>query len=373
MTTPRLTQLRFILTLLAGIFLASAAVIVAPGAPAATAAAAETGSWRHHNDAGIAALKNADFKTAKRHSATALDLARKEGTGSAAYATALYGRVKLLVAIGKHKQVGKPARRVIAIREKLLGPDHLDLAEPLALYGVFLGTYGRHESGQALVDRAMAILQKHGRAKDLDYTFIYDAMGLIYGLQKRLDDALSMFAKGLKLRQTAPDKDIRELAQSYNNLGFALLGLRRFAEAGKYLRHALKLRQTKLGPKDPDTAQSLSNMGTLSMLHDKFGQAEKLYKQALAIRVQAYGPIHPMIGSNHYNLGLVYFMRDDLAMSDRHYRRALAVQQEALGTLHPSVADTLENFSAVMLMSGNLGEAARFKARAALIRSRIKG
>ncbi len=364
MTARQPTKLILILTVLASFILAPAAVI-----------AAETGSWQHHNDAGIAALKKADFKTAGRNIDAAVELASKEGTASAAYATALFGRVKLLATIGKHKQVGKPARRVIVIREKLLGPDHLDLVEPLALYGAFLSTYGRHQSAEALAHRAMAILKKHGRAKDLKYAFIYDATGMVYGLQKRFDEALSKFAKGLKLRQAAaktPESDIRELAQSYNNLGFALLGLRRFAEAGKYLRYALKLRRTKLGPNDPDTAQSLSNMGSLSMIYNKFGQAEKLYKQALAIREQAFGAIHPMIGSNHYNLGLVYFMRDDLAMSDSHYRRALAIQQEALGTLHPSVADTLENFSAVMLMSGNFGEAARFKARAAMIRSRIK-
>lgn len=105
MTARHLTKLILILAFLAAW----------PGA----AMAAEAGSWRHHNDAVIAALKKADFKAAQRNIDTAFALARKEGSESAAYATVLFSRVKFLGAIGKYREVEKPTRQVIVLREKL--------------------------------------------------------------------------------------------------------------------------------------------------------------------------------------------------------------------------------------------------------------
>ena len=300
-------------------------------------------------------------------------LARKEGRESAAYATVLFSRVKLLAHLGKHQEIAKPARQVIVLRQILLGPEHLDLIEPLALLGVIHGTYGRFQAAEALVKRALAILGKHGRTKEPEYAFIYDAIGLIYALQRRLPETHAMFAQGLKIRQAASETEYRDLAQSLNNMGFVFLAFGHLEKAEKFFRKSLKMRWAKLGPNDPDTAESVSNMGSLSLLDNDYDQAERFFKQALAIREKAYGAIHPSIGVNYYNLGLVYFMQGDYPASDAHYRRALAIQQEALGTLHPAVADTLENFAAVMMLSGNLGEAVRFKTRAALIRSRIKG
>ena len=110
---------------LLGLFVALLWLGWAPGA-----AAAEDAVWEKYHAAGRAALERRDFPTAKKQFAAALRQARREGPETARVATSLFSQAELLGAQGKYAETEPLLRRILAIREKVLPPDHPDLANP---------------------------------------------------------------------------------------------------------------------------------------------------------------------------------------------------------------------------------------------------
>jgi tetratricopeptide (TPR) repeat protein len=147
---------------------------------------------------------------------------------------------------------GEPfARRGLAIRERLLGPDHPDVAADLAALAPLLDGQGKRQEAAALMIRALGILER------------------AYG----------------------PDNC--ELAVSLNNLAALRYREGNRNEALALYRHALAIKEKCLGPVHPDVATTLNNMAVLLKAQGDRHAAASLYRRALVIFEQSLGEAHP--------------------------------------------------------------------------------
>src|SRR5690606_13025540 len=108
--------------------------------------------------------------------------------------------------------------RALAIREKVLGPDHPDTAQSLNNLGLLLKTMGDYGGARGYYERALAIAEK-------------------------------------VLGPEHPDT-----AGSLNNLGLLLRGMGHYGGARSYCERALAIFEARLGPEHPNTRVVRKNL-----------------------------------------------------------------------------------------------------------------
>src|SRR6516225_3756793 len=109
--------------------------------------------------------------------------------------------------------------RALALREKVLGPDHLDVARSLSDLGILYSTDGDFGRAASLFRRALGIAASH-----------HD----------------SIIMPGL-----------------LNNLGFLYFQKRKYAVSEGFFARAVAAVEKDRGPEDPDLVTMLSNLGTV--------------------------------------------------------------------------------------------------------------
>jgi tetratricopeptide (TPR) repeat protein len=175
------------------------------------------------------------------HRALSLVLATR-GEDSVETATLYHNLGGLEHARGRYA-LGEPhARRGLAIREKLLGPDHQAVAADAAALAAIL-------DGQASATR-----RRFGR---------------VYG------------------------SDHYEVAVNLNNLAALRQAGGDAREAEELYRRALALKEKLRGANHPDVAVTANNLAVLYKHQGRYADAERLYRRALTIFECSFGVSHP--------------------------------------------------------------------------------
>ena len=82
--------------------------------------------------------------------------------------TYLKAAAELSYAFEEFQETGHLLEQVLKIQEKLLGPEHLDLAQTLNNLGVLRHTQGRHAEAEAFYLWALEICETKGHPQDQD-------------------------------------------------------------------------------------------------------------------------------------------------------------------------------------------------------------
>ena len=142
----------------------------------------------------------------------------------------------------QYEQAEPLYQRALAIRERVLGPDHPDTADSLNNLAVLYFHRGKYEQAEPLYQRALAI------------------------------------------REQVLGPDHPDTANSLNNLAMLYHHRGKYKQAEPLLDRALAIRERVLGPDHPDTARSLNNLAIHYMYRGKLLRATKLlFPEVLAI------------------------------------------------------------------------------------------
>ena len=154
---------------------------------------------------------------------------------------ALNEKVGLLVAQRKHEEALSPAQRALEIAERLYGPDHGLVVEPLDNLAEIYQAEGRYADFEKLFKRALAINER---------TFGADHEWVAFSLSK--------------------------LAKLYSDKGL-------YPDAEQLYRRSLAIYEKASGPAHPNVANLLGDLGSLYMSVGRYSEAEEAFKQELAI------------------------------------------------------------------------------------------
>ena len=210
-----------------------------------------------------------------------------------------------------HERGDYPAARnylqeALAIRRRLLGPEHPATATTLNNLGLLLQDMGNHDDAREYLEQALAVFRQ-------------------------------------VLGRHHPQIPI-----SLNNLGFLLRAMGNYPAARNYLEQALAIQRRLLGQQHLEVAQTLNNLGRL--LHDMgdYPAARNDLQQALAIYQQRLGRHHPDTATVLNNLGALLQDVGDLPAAQAHYEQALAIRRKRLGQHHPATIASLNNLSRLL-------------------------
>ena len=263
--------------------------------------------------------------------------------------------------------------RALAIREKVLGPEHPDTAMSLNNLAVLLQDQGDLAGARPLFERALAIREKVLGPEHPDTaTSLNNLAGLLQD-QGDLAGARPLFERALAIREKVLGPEHPDTATSLNNLAGLLRDQGDLAGARPLYERALAIREKVLGPEHPDTAKSLNNLADLLRSQGDLAGARPLYERALAICEKVLGPEHPDTATSLNNLALLLRAQGDLAGARPLFERALAICEKVLGPEHPDTATSLNNLAGLLQAQGDLAGARPLYERALAIYEKVLG
>jgi tetratricopeptide (TPR) repeat protein len=229
--------------------------------------------------------------------------------------------------------------RALAIREKVLGPEHPDTATSLNNLALLLQTKSDLAGARPLHERALVIREKTLGPEHPATAMSLNNLASLAQAEADLAGARPLFERALAIREKVLGPEHPETARSLNNLALLLKGQGDLARAQPLYERALAIREKVLGPEHPETATNLNNLALLLKGQGDLARAQPLYERALAIREKVLGPEHPQTARSLNNLAHLLQAQRDLARARPLHERALAIFEKTLGTEHPHAAN----------------------------------
>jgi tetratricopeptide (TPR) repeat protein len=346
----------------------------------------------------------------------------KFGSEDPRFATALDALAKHYQKKRRYKNADELFRRSLAIREKALGGDNLDLASSLSslaeldLIGEdFLSKTAESES---LYKRSLAIRENLLGPNHPDVATSLSDLAEVYQREGKGAAAEPLYGRALQIREASLSPDSAEVTESINTLATYYRNRGKFAESESLYRHLIAAQENHLGPDNPEVVKTLSKLAFLLNQEGKRKQSLLVYEKALSImnksevatkdgdnqlvmelehgRASIYlekgeysqaepilaraltmseksGPRYPDEARNLTNLAWLLDKEGKYAEAETLLSRALAIYEDALGAGHPGITTTMYTAARIYIKDGKFAEAEDMYKRALRIWETAKG
>jgi CHAT domain-containing protein/Flp pilus assembly protein TadD len=264
-------------------------------------------------------------------------------------------------------------QRAMTIREKVLGPEHPDTAQSLNNLASFYRRSGYLAKAESLYQRSLTIREKVLGPEHPEVAHALNSLASLYLIKGDYAEAEPLYQRALTIRVKALGQEHPDCAASLNDLAILYKNMGDYAKAEPLYQSALTIREKVLGPEHPEFATSLNNLAILYKDIGDYAKAEPLYQGALAIREKALGREHPDFANSLDNLAILYRNRGDHTKAEPLYHRALAIKEKALVPEHPDIANTLNNLAILYFQRGNYAKAESLYQRALTMREKVLG
>ncbi len=228
--------------------------------------------------------------------------------------------------------------KAIIIREKVLPPEHPDLAASYTNIAETYGELGEHQKRLEYNQKDLAISEKVLPPEHPDLAVSYNNLAETYRALGENQKSLEYNQKALAICEKVLSPEHPDLARSYNNLALAYRALGEHQKSLEYNKKSLAIGEKILSPEHPNLARSYSN---LSATYGALGDHEKDLEyalKALAIREKILPPEHPDLGRSYNNIAWTYNNLSDVNKAVDFMRRALTIREKSLPAAHPSTA-----------------------------------
>ena len=284
-----------------------------------------------------------------------------------------YGESLKMRVAGKYDEAIPLIERAIETRERLLRPDHRDVAAAVHVQAVLYWYKGNYAKAELLHQRALTIREKALGPEHPDIAASLNGLAIVYDYKGEYAKEEPLYKRALTIYEKALGADHPLLAITLNNLAILYQMTGEYAKAEDLHQHALNIREKVFGAEHADVADSLYNLAFLYWIVGNYPKAEPLYRRALAMREKVLGTEHPYVAESLNNLGFLYGGRGDYEKAESLFLQALMIREKALGPEHSKVADTLYNLANIYTYRGEYGKAEELFQRTLTIREKALG
>jgi non-specific serine/threonine protein kinase/serine/threonine-protein kinase len=249
-------------------------------------------------------------------------------------------------------------RRAYAIGEELSPDDPAHAVDHAALAHLAVRR-GELRAAERLYRRARSLYQRAGGAHRRELASTIGNLAVAVGRQGRADEALALHREALTHLVRLEGPQSSAVAGSLLNIAAILVGRGRAAEALPLLERALAIRERVYGGAHPRVARVLFNLAKARHQLGELDAARAFAERALALRVAALGPDHPDVAHCHAELGELAQKAGDPGAAEAHHRRALAIWERAYGSTHVYTAFPRASLGLLALDRGELALAER--------------
>jgi tetratricopeptide (TPR) repeat protein len=304
------------------------------------------------------------------------DLALRErmlGPEHPSTATALNNLAELYKGMGAHGKALPLLQRALAIVEKALGPEHLRTVAIIDNLAGLHVSMGAHEKALPLVQRALKIREKALGPEHPDTATSLNELAMLHHAMGAHEKALPLVQRALKIREKVLGPAHRDTATSLDDLATIHHAMGATQKALPLAQRALKIWEKVAGPGHRDTAISVNNLGMFYHAVGAYEKALPLLQRALAIREKVLGPAHPDTAQSLYHLAMLYKDRGTAKKALPLAQRALKIYAQALGPEHPTTVSTLTQVATLHKAMGDYRKALPLSQRELAIREKTQG
>jgi len=288
-------------------------------------------------------------------------------------AASLHGAAEVLRASRQYTEAMALCERALTIREKVLGPKHVDFAQSLSRLANLLRLTGDTAKAMTLAARAVAITEEALGRDHPELTESLHYLAEVVGHTSDYPRKCTILRRVLEIEERAHGPDHLIVASRLNDLGRSLRNLGEYDEALSLFERALAIREQSLGRQHPSVASILNNIAVVLEGVGDFSRSRECYERAIRIREAVFGADDVSVAGYLGNLGTHFMRVGDYARARASLERSRAILESALGPEHPFVALSITNLSRVSLETGDYDAARSLAERAVAIKEEAWG
>ena len=255
---------------------------------------------------------------------------------------------------GDYPAAARILGKALAMRRKLLGPDHKDVAVTLTELARDYSAQGDSGRAEPLLREALRIRRKALGDQNSETATSLNDLALLLWDRGDLTEAAAMFQQSLAVHRKVYGPEHASVATVMNNLALVTEDLGDRAGAEALFRQALAIRRKVLAPGHREIATVLSNLSHPLRMEGKYGEAESLLRESVAIARSSVGDDHPLTATITANLARVLLAEGKPAEAEPLVRHTLEVFERAFRKGDWRIS------SAASLLGGVLTELGRY-------------
>ena len=274
---------------------------------------------------------------------------------------------------GRFAEGEKFDRELLASQRRVLGPNHRDTLATQSELSWILDWLGRSQEAEKLGRTTLEEQQRVLGKEDPDTLLTMRRLGSVLESVDRLPEAESMTRQIIEIRNRVSGPEHPETLLATSDLGLVLTNEGRFAEAEKVLRETLAMQRRVLGSDHQNCIATMNSLAMALQHQQKLDEAVNLYREALDTSRRVLGPEHPGTVMEMGNLGTVFQDRKQYGEAEKVARQVLAIRRRTLGADHPNTALAMFNVADALHHEGRNAESAALFRETADIQSRVLG
>ena len=283
----------------------------------------------------------------------------------------------LYMGLGDYAKAETLLQRVLTIKERTHGREHPKVAEALnSLAALYLLHMGEPAKAESLQRRVLAIMEKAHGPEHPKVTEALYYLALLYLMKGDHAKAEPLQRRVLAILENAHGPEDDAVANALSNLAHLYKSVGDHAKAEPLFRREVAIREKRLaaaekrlGPEHMNVVSALKGLTSLYRNLGDYAKEESLLQRILAIEEKTAAEFerfgHQIGVANALDsLAEFYRERGELAKAEPLYQRALALMEKELGPDHPWLANSLNRFAVMVDRKGDPARAVKFLSRA---------
>ena len=285
-------------------------------------------------------------------------------------AAATYALAVLKDDVGEREMSRELHEEALAMRKRLHGELHVDVAQSLNALGVTL-FYGfrKADSARVVWEEALAIREELLGPSHRDIAESLSNLGAAYGelyyLSGTTDNELfnqaeQYFTQALEMTRRERGENHPFYASNLHNFGLTLLDRGVLQEAEAKFTEAIEKRTLIYGRVNNYTANSINMMGRVRQQQGRLEEAAPYFQESFDIHVQLQGPRSATVGIDHTILGGLDRDLGRLEDAVMHYLEGFSILQETFGPDHGRTVAAARSLGQILETLDRTSEAERY-------------
>jgi serine/threonine-protein kinase len=263
----------------------------------------------------------------------------------------------LYIMQGKYPEAGDAFSRSVALREKVLGPEHPLVAASRNNLAIATWWMGKYEDASREAERALSIQEKALGPEHPEVLGTLANAAIMLDELGRYDEGLKRYERALRLQEKVQGPEHPDVARVLGNMAITLNIVGRYEEARQHIERAIALAEKLHGPEHPEVGNLRNTLGSTLASLERYTEALDQYARALTLREKTLGPAHMLVAESLRHQGEVLTKLGRYREARERLQRSLAVHEKALGQGHPDLAYGLVAQGKLLLAQGKTAEA----------------
>lgn len=262
-------------------------------------------------------------------------------------------------------------KKVIELREKEQGTDHLNVVAAMNNLAGMYREWEKPELAQQLLERALKTAETIGNDEAIS-TCLHN---LCKNLREQgsFEACLPYSKRLLEIREKRAEEDPRAYLEALTDRALALDSLDKYDEAKPLLQKAVSVAEKCDGDKGLLYATALNNLKEIYLHMEDYTAAEDTMKRVIVIRKGVLGDTNPEIGKDMNDLALIYKQQGKDNEAEPSFKEAVAIGEKGGGASLPELANSLNNLARLYRDEGKFAEAEPLYKRSLALREEIYG